>query len=300
MILLAAVLLVFVKFALSYSYTSKQRLPPSPPALPIIGHLHLFKKPLHHTLARISQGYGPITFLRFGCRSVIVISSRSLVEECFTTHDLALANRPQFPSTVRNNKGIIGLGAINYGPFWRDIRRISAVELLSPQQLQASTDVRAREVQDMARRLFKSWMTSIGLKESNGLKKLELKTSLFQLSLNVLLMMIAGKRFYGDDLEDLEETTRFREAVEEHFTLSGASNIEDFLPFLRFLDLNEVIKKKAHLAKQQKEMVVKLIEEHRRNNAETKNTMIAHLLQLQEKDPEGCSDPKIECICLVY
>jgi hypothetical protein len=58
------------------------------------------------------------------------------------------------------------------------------------------------------------------------------------------MMMIAGKRFYGGNLEDLEETIQFREAVEEHFALSGASNIEDFLPILRFLDLNGVIKKK--------------------------------------------------------
>jgi cytochrome P450 len=297
-ILLAAILILSIKFVLSY--TNKRQLPPSPPALPFIGHLHLFKKPLHHTLARISQRYGPITFLRFGSRPVLVISSRSLVEECFTTHDLALANRPQYPSTIRSNRAIIGMGAANYGPFWRDIRRIAAVELLSAQRLHASSDVRTQEVEDMARQLFKAWKTSIGTKELNGLKKLELKTSLFQLSLNVLMTMIAGKRFYGDDLEDMEETVRFREAVEEHFTISGASNIEDFLPVLRFLDLNGVIKKKSHLAKQQKEMVVKLIEEQRRRDiAETRKTMIAHLLELQEKDPEGYSDPKIESICLV-
>jgi hypothetical protein len=46
-------------------------------------------------------------------------------------------------------------------------------------------------------------------------------------------------------------------------------------------------------------MVVKLIEEHRRNSTETRETMIAHLLELQEKDTEGYSDPKIQCIILV-
>jgi isoflavone/4'-methoxyisoflavone 2'-hydroxylase len=260
-ILLAATLIVSVKFVLSY--TKKRQLPPSPPALPFIGHLHLFKKPLHQSLASISQKYGPITFLRFGSRPVIVIYSRSLVEECFTTHDLALANRPQFPSTIRGDEGIITVGDINYGPFLRDIRRISAVELLSTQRLHASSDVRAREVEDMARQLFKAWMASIGTEELNGLKKLELKTNLFRLSLNVLMTMIAGKRFYGDNLEDMEETIRYREAVEEYFTVNGASNIEDFLPVLGFIDLNGVLKKKLNIAKQLKEIVVKLIEEHR-------------------------------------
>jgi isoflavone/4'-methoxyisoflavone 2'-hydroxylase len=162
-ILLAVTLLVFVKFVLSY--TNKQKLPPSPPALPFVGHLYLFKKPLHHTRANISQRYGPINFLRFGSRLVIVISSRSLAEECFTTHDLALANRPQFPSTIRSDGAIPELGAYNYGTFWRCVRRISVAELLSAQCLKASSDVRSQEVQDMARRLFKSWETSIGMKE---------------------------------------------------------------------------------------------------------------------------------------
>ena len=152
----------------------------------------------------------------------------------------------------------------------------------------------------MARRLFKSWQNCCsGSKGSDGAKKLELKTNLFELSLNVLMTTIAGKRFYGDNIDDLEETKRFRETVEEHFALSGASNVEDFLPVLRFLDLNGVMKKKAHLSKQQVEMIGKLIEEHRTNSGDTKKTMIAHLLELQRKDPEGYNDHIIQSITLV-
>ena len=35
-----------------------KNLPPSPPSLPILGHLHLVKKPLHRILHRLSQTYG--------------------------------------------------------------------------------------------------------------------------------------------------------------------------------------------------------------------------------------------------
>ncbi|KAJ1698314.1 hypothetical protein LUZ63_006826 [Rhynchospora breviuscula] len=296
-ILLSVAFLVLVKFILS-NYTSKNKLPPSPPAFPFIGHLYLIKKPLHHALARVSQKYGPIIFLRFGSHPVLVISSRSLAEECFTTHDLAFANRTQLPTVKRvTNGNIFGIGGANYGPYWRSVRRIAAVELLSAQCLNGSSDVRAREVQDMARQLFTSWKTSVGSNSSNGLKKVELKTSLFELSLNVLMTMIAGKRFYGDNIEDLEETKRFREVVEESFALSGASNIEDFVPALRFLDLNGVLKKKIHLAKQNKEMIQKLIDDHRRNTNERKKTMISDLLELQRKDPEEYKDEKIRGIC---
>lgn len=63
----------------------------------------------------------------------------------------------------------------------------------------------------------------------------------------------------------MERTKQFRRAVEEHFTLSGASNVEDFIPVLRLLDLRGVIKKRADLAKMSEEMARELTEEHRRD-----------------------------------
>ncbi|KAM3199921.1 hypothetical protein P3L10_032281 [Capsicum annuum] len=53
-----------------------QNLPPSPyVSLPIIGHLYLFRKPLHKTLAKISQKHGHLLFLGFGSRPVLLVSS---------------------------------------------------------------------------------------------------------------------------------------------------------------------------------------------------------------------------------
>ncbi|KAF3319953.1 cytochrome P450 81E8-like protein [Carex littledalei] len=246
-ILLSTAILVFV--ILSY-YTNKLRkLPPSPPALPFIGHLYLFKKPLHHALARISQRYGPITFLHFGSWPILVISSPSLAEECLTTHDLAFANRPLLISDrlISGDGEVVEIGRANYGPYWRSVRKIATGELLSPQKIHASTDVRAREIDSMARQLFKSWKTCcFGSNGLNGVK-LELKTCIFQLSLNVMMTMIAGKRFYEDNIKDMEDTKLFREALEEQLALGGASNIEDYLPaVLRWVDLNGAIRKKMH------------------------------------------------------
>lgn len=294
-LLLCSALLLFA----SYTKRSTSKLPPGPLALPLIGHLYLFEKPLHHCLARISKRYGPATFLRFGTRPVLLISSQALAEQCFTTHDLAFANRPQLLSTKFTQRSAAGIGIANYGPYWRSVRRIAAVELLSAQRLQASSDVRAAEVRAMAGGLFRSWEASCGPKGS-GLKKVELKKSLFELSLNVLTTLIAGKRFYGDKAEDQEETRRFRRAVEEQFKLSGASNVEDFVPLLGKLDLKGRLKKKAYMIKQQREMIRALVEEHRRGSGgEPKRTMIAHLLELQKKDPEEPTDQAIQSICFV-
>ncbi|CAL5371017.1 unnamed protein product [Camellia sinensis] len=58
-------------------------------------HLHLLKPPLHRTFHQISQNLGSIFSLRFGSHFVMMVSSPSVVEECFTKNDIVLANRPQ-------------------------------------------------------------------------------------------------------------------------------------------------------------------------------------------------------------
>ncbi|KAJ4749467.1 Cytochrome P450 [Rhynchospora pubera] len=299
-VLLSICILVLTKIILTYANKNKSKnLPPSPPALPFVGHLHLLKKPLHQTLARISEQYGPITCLRFGTRPVLVVSSRSLAEQCFTTHDKAFADRPHLPSMKHVTFDYRHIGVANYGPHWRNVRQIAAFEVLSAQRLHASSDVRVGEVHDMARRLFQSWNNaSMPSKGSDYFEKVDLKTKLFELSLNVMMTMIAGKRFYGKNLEDLEQTKRFREAVEEFFSLSGASNAEDFLPILRMLGMGGAAKKLNHLAELNKEMTQKLIDEHRKAGGEKKKTMITNLLELQKENPEKYKDETIQVIAV--
>ncbi|KAJ6919650.1 hypothetical protein NC651_013561 [Populus alba x Populus x berolinensis] len=66
----------------------RRNLPPSPPAIPFIGHLHLLRQPIHRSLENLSKKYGPIISLRLGPRPVVVVSSPSAVEECFTKNDI--------------------------------------------------------------------------------------------------------------------------------------------------------------------------------------------------------------------
>jgi hypothetical protein len=49
-----------------WSNRSSSRLPPSPMALPLIGHLHLIRPPPHRAFDRILARYGPLVYLRLG------------------------------------------------------------------------------------------------------------------------------------------------------------------------------------------------------------------------------------------
>jgi len=72
----------FVFLALSTKFLLQKRkqgkisnLPPSPFALPIVGHLHLLKQPIQRTLHSLSEKHGPIFSLKLGSRLAVVISS---------------------------------------------------------------------------------------------------------------------------------------------------------------------------------------------------------------------------------
>ncbi|KAJ4777282.1 Cytochrome P450 [Rhynchospora pubera] len=290
-------LLVSITALLHYlnKNNNNKKLPPSPPALPVLGHLHLLKKPLHHTLIDISSRYGPITFLRFGSRPALLISSHSLAEQCFTTHDVSFLNRVQLPSVMLPDL----IAFCNYGSYWRNVRQIASVELLSNQQLQASLDIRAQEIKDMVHQLFKSYKSSEKSEESNCFRKLGFRKTIFELTMNVMMMLIARKRFYGDKIEDVKETQKFREVVTEWFELSGVANVEDFIPLLRILDFKGVMKRMKWLTKvMMEEMVPKIIKEHQQESIGKGKTMINRMLERGKKDSEKYSDLVIRNIAI--
>jgi hypothetical protein len=58
--------------------------PPSPPAIPFVGHIHLVKKPFHAVLCRLAARHGPVFSLRLGSCNAVVVSSPACARECFT------------------------------------------------------------------------------------------------------------------------------------------------------------------------------------------------------------------------
>ncbi|KAL6216651.1 hypothetical protein ACLB2K_009872 [Fragaria x ananassa] len=94
----ALALIIFITVIHKLFISNKQKyhnLPPSPPSLPIIGHLHLLKQPVHRTLQSLSETYGKVLLLRWGSRKVLLLTSPSAAEECFTKNDIIFTNRPR-------------------------------------------------------------------------------------------------------------------------------------------------------------------------------------------------------------
>jgi cytochrome P450 len=284
-------LVLSTKFLLHKRKQGKiNHLPPSPFALPIIGHLYLLKQPIHRTLHSLSKKYGPIFSIKLGSRLAVVISSPSAVEECFTKNDIVLANRPYFLSSKYLNYNNTTMGSVEYGEHWRNLRRISALEIFSPPRLTSLFSIRREEVMALLRRLH-------GVSKHGNYAKMELRSMLLDLTSNIIMRMVAGKRYYGEDVKEIEEARIFKEIMEEFAECIAVRNLGDMIPLLQWIDFTGHLKKLDRLSKKMDVFLQGLVDEHRDDR--DRNTMINRFLALQEEQPEYYTDEVIKGHVLV-
>uniref|UniRef100_A0A453LVN8 Isoflavone 2'-hydroxylase n=1 Tax=Aegilops tauschii subsp. strangulata TaxID=200361 RepID=A0A453LVN8_AEGTS len=275
------------------------QLPPSPAAIPFLGHLHLLKRPFHAALARLAARHGPVFSLRLGSRPAVVVSSAAGARECFTDHDVTFADRPRFPSLQLVCFGCTTLPTSRYGPYWRNLRRVATVQLLSVHRVGCMTADIASEVRALARRLSRAAAAAPG-----GAALVELKRSLFEVSLSALMETVAQtKTSRGEGAEDTDmspEAQEFKKSLDEIVPLLGGANMWDFLPVLRWFDVFGVRNKIEAAVSRRDAFLRRLIDAQRRRvvGEGEKKSMIAVLLDLQKTEPEIYTDKVIMALCM--
>ncbi|XP_049931562.1 cytochrome P450 CYP82H23-like [Nymphaea colorata] len=95
--------------------------------------------PLYRTLAALSEKHGPLFSLQLGQRCVIVVGSMALAKECFTVNDRAFAGRPPLEGWKRLGYNRAMFAFSPYGPYFGELRKIVAIELLSRNSSWSST-----------------------------------------------------------------------------------------------------------------------------------------------------------------
>ncbi|CAL5353227.1 unnamed protein product [Camellia sinensis] len=163
-----------------------------------------------------------------------------------------------------------------------------ALEIFSTSLLNGFLSIRRDEIKLLLRKLYRN--------SSRDFARVELKSKFSELTFNIMMRMIAGKRYCGGDeeeeLSNNEEAKEFREIVRQAFEYSGKSYPGDSLPVLRWTDYRSFEKNLGILYKKMDAFLQGLIDEHRRDKS--KNTMIDHLLSLQESQPEYYADELIK------
>ncbi|XVE94800.1 hypothetical protein REPUB_Repub02eG0040700 [Reevesia pubescens] len=78
--------------------------------------------------------------------------------------------------------------------YWREMRKIINIALLSNRRLETLKHVRVSEVEVSVKELYKTWY-----KRNNGSDDVfvEMKQWFEDLTLNEILKMVAGKRYFG-------------------------------------------------------------------------------------------------------
>lgn len=227
------------------------------------------------------------------------MSSPSAVEECFTKNDITFANRPQTLAAKHLNYNKTTIGVASYGHYWRNLRRLTTVELFSTTRLAMLTSVRVEEVQLMVKQLFE---------ECKGRQQImiDLRARLLEVSFNIMLRMISGKRYYGKHAI-AQEGKEFQILMKEFVELLGSGNLNDFFPLLQWVDFGGVEKKMVKLMKKMDSFLQKLLDEHctRRNvmSEEEKErrksmTLIDVMLDLQQTEPEFYTHETVKGVIL--
>lgn len=128
-------------------------------AWPIIGHLPLLRgtQPPHITLGAMADKYGLIFTIKLGLHPALVLTSWEMAKECLTTNNLALTSRPKLVAAKHLGYNYAMAAFSPYGPYWRELRKINTIELLSNCQLEQLSYVWVSKVETSSKELYKLW-----------------------------------------------------------------------------------------------------------------------------------------------
>ncbi|KAJ0604252.1 putative cytochrome P450 [Helianthus annuus] len=253
----------------------------------------------------MADKYGPAFNIRLGAHRALVVSSWEVAKECFTVDDLALASRPKTAAVKHMcyNYAMFGMGP--YTPYWREMRKIATLELLSNRRLEMLKHIRSTEITCGINELYGRWKEN-----SQQPVVVELNKWLEHTMLNIIMMMVAGKRYFGVASGGGDEAAKCHEAIIDTFRLCGLFVVSDAIPSLGWLDLQGYEKQMKKTGKDFDLVLGGWLEEHRqkrklcleRNKLVDAKDFIDVMLSLEDEKQlpniEHDSDTVIKSTCL--
>ncbi|KAL7594358.1 hypothetical protein Lser_V15G31156 [Lactuca serriola] len=265
-----------------------QNLPPTPLSFPVIGHFHLIKDPIHRVLQTLSLKYGPVFTLLFGSRPVLVLSSPSAVEECFSQNNVS-ENRSCLEKNMKHD--YTSVIPAPYGPFWRKLRRITTIELFSITRLATHSDVR----QDEIRSLIKTLLLEI---VHDNFTRVGLRSRVQDMSFNIIMRIVSGKRSFDPEIHDLKEALNFHDMITGISKAPRVPFRTDLLPFLKWIDFQGMKRTLLRLKVKKEASSEDFLDKYWKKDGVSNKQMIDAMLSLQEAQHENYSDQIVKGILL--
>ncbi|XP_044473795.1 cytochrome P450 71D11-like [Mangifera indica] len=248
-------------------------LPPGPRKLPFIGNLHqlaaLGSLP-HRGLRQLAEIYGPFMHLQLGEISTIVVSSPEFAEQVMKTHDAVFAYRPYNELANIMSYCYADIIFSPYGEYWRKLRKICTLELLSLKRVQSLQSLREEEMANLINSITAKAGSVMNFTE-------EVFSSTYGLT---------ARAAFGKKCKDQE---KFKAATKEISQLLAGFHIADLFPSIKFLHSISGVKAKMEKLMQECDRILeKIVNEHKmadRNEGDI--DLVDVLLKFQENgDPQ--------------
>nr|XP_043637675.1 cytochrome P450 Tp4149-like [Erigeron canadensis] len=223
---LIGTLIIFVSFKWFSQSKTKKNTPPSPPTLPIIGNFHQLGSSPRRALRDLSQKYGPLMLLHLGSVPTLIASSAEVAQEIMKTHDLAFSDRPSLsiPDILFYKSKDIAFS--RYGEYWRQLKSIVVLHLLSNSRVKSYSKVRKEETSRVIDALGDSPGSSVDMSALLGIY-----TS------NVLCRVAFGRTYEG---------LGFTNKLKKFVNMLGTFCVGSFIPWLSWIDRLTGLKGKAY------------------------------------------------------
>ncbi|KAF6138154.1 hypothetical protein GIB67_033568 [Kingdonia uniflora] len=257
----------------------RARFPPGPTKLPIIGNLHnLMMGGLpHHSLRRLAKEYGPLMHLKLGEVSTVIISSPEMAKEIMKTHDLKFVGRPELLAVTIMLYNSTSVVSSPYGPYWRQLRKICTLELLTAKRVQSFRSQREEEMSN----LIGSITESLTSPATVGEMVVNFSEKVNSLSNDMIARAAFGKKCKDKHvfLSSMEEVLKF---------ISGFDVVELF-PSQRYLQVISGTKAKLMKFHENVDKILNdIIEDHKvkktsdSDNGDSEEDLVDVLLRLKE------------------
>jgi hypothetical protein len=261
-------LLLFLFGFTKFAHRKNKEAPIAEGAWPILGHLPIFSgtQTPHRVLGTLADKYGPIFTIKLGSKHALIINNWEMAKECFTTNDMAVSSRPKLVATEHlAYKGAM-FGFAPYGPYWRQLRKIATLEILSNRRVEQAKHVHISEVRTSIKELCDVWSSKKSELGSSNYVLVDMKEWFTHLTFNMVLRMVVGKRYFGVETNvEEEEAQRCVQALKELMHLFGIITVGDVIPSLKLFDFGGHVKAMNVTSKRLDKILGEWLKERRHN-----------------------------------
>uniref|UniRef100_A0ACD5YY60 Uncharacterized protein n=1 Tax=Avena sativa TaxID=4498 RepID=A0ACD5YY60_AVESA len=253
--------------------SATKRRPPGPWRLPFIGSLHhlVTTQPLV-ALRHLAKKHGPVMYLRLGQIDTVIISTPAAAQDMLRDKDLCFLSRPSLLATEIICYDNVSIAFAPYGAYWRGLRKLCALELLSARKVRQFAPVRDSETLSL--------VGKVRAAASSG-EPVNLGRMIMSCSNGISAKATFGERIDGE----LQE--QFLSAMQVALLNSSGYCVGDLFPSLRFVDVVTGRKRRLQRARGQLDAVFEKIIagcEERRKEKKKKKTVPASTASTGDDD----------------